>query len=119
MGVALNNPIIEGQVKTTVITDPAVAADADINLDANEYKFDTREPYPILSIDVIDFDTIGVSNSYTKFLSDNYGTAGSLGATEMAVVDEDTFRIGIATNAANHHYILIISALAGRVKNTT
>jgi len=119
VGAPLNNPIIEGQVKTTIITDPGVGADADISLDANEYKIDTREPYPILSIDVIDFNTAGPSNSYTKFLSDNYGTAGALGADEMAVVDEDTFRIGIATNVGAHHYTLIISYLAGRVKNTT
>jgi hypothetical protein len=115
---AYYNPDVQGQVVTTVITDPAVGADADITLDANEIKFDMREPYPILSIDVIDFLTTGPSFSYTKFLADNYGTAGSLGATEMAVVDEDTFRVGIALNTANHHYILIIKHLAGRVLNT-
>lgn len=119
MGLPLNNPDIRGQVVTTVITDPAVAADTDINFDANEYKIDTREPYPIIAIDVIDFLTTGPSFSYTKFLSDNYGTAGSLAADEMCVVDEDTFRLGIATNVADHHYMIFVKHLAGRAINTT
>jgi len=115
--MAYNNPIVQGHVKTTIITDPGVAADADITLDANEYKFDQQEPYPILSIDVIDFTAAGPTFAFTKFLSDNYGTAGSLGATEMCVTGEDTFRIGIVTNTGGHQYILVVTYLVGKAKN--
>lgn len=117
MATPLNPPEIEGQVTTTVITDPAVAADTDIDFDANDPKISTVEPFPIISIDVIDFLTTGPSFTFIKYNADDYGTPGSLAAGEMAVIDEDTIRVGDALNVADHQYILIIKHIAGRTKN--
>jgi hypothetical protein len=117
MATPLYPPDIEGHITTTIITNPNKAADTDIDFDANDPKINTREIRPIISIDLLDFDRTGPSFSFKKYNADNYGTPGSLASGQMAVIDEDTIRIGDATNVANHDYVLIIKHLAGRTKN--
>ncbi|MHA1291087.1 MAG: hypothetical protein ACTSQJ_00295 [Promethearchaeota archaeon] len=112
-------PDVKGKPSIAVILNPNKAADADISLDNYDIKFDLDHPYPITSIILLDFDrTAPGFTASKKYTTNDYGTAGSLASGKMAIIDEDTFRIGDATNAANHDYILILNYIGGRIKNT-
>ena len=110
-------PDVKGELGTVTIITPNVDADTDIDFDDYDAKLDLHEAQPISSIVLLDFDTTGPSFTSIKYTPNDLAAAGSLTGGKFCVIDEDTIRIGDATNVVNHEYILFINGILNYHRN--